>query len=160
PLALSGVLYLGAGVGLTLVRRLARPHPERGARETPIRRSDLGLLVGVTLAGGVLGPVLLLWGLRRLSAVGVSLLLNLEAPLTILVAVVFCGEHLGPRGGGACGLIVLGLVVLTERAGTAGADWLGVAAVCAACLSWAVDNNLTQRLSLRDPVAVARAKGV
>src|SRR5207302_1206218 len=29
-----------------------------------------------------------------------------------------------------------------------------------ACLAWAVDNNLTARLSLRDPVALVRAKGV
>lgn len=32
--------------------------------------------------------------------------------------------------------------------------------IAAACLAWAVDNNLSQRLSLRDPVAVARLKGL
>jgi drug/metabolite transporter (DMT)-like permease len=34
----------------------------------------------------------------------------------------------------------------------------GALEVSAACLSWGIDNNLTQRVSLRDPVAVARIK--
>src|SRR5262249_13962158 len=67
---------------------------------------------------------------------------------------------LGRRELAACGLVVAGLFVLTPAAGAGRSDWLGVAAVCGACLSWAIDNNLTQRLSLRDPIAVARAKGL
>jgi drug/metabolite transporter (DMT)-like permease len=160
PLALSGILYLGAGLGLTALRLLARARSDGSARETPLRRADIGLLLGVTLAGGVLGPVLLLWGLQRLSAVSASLLLNLEAPLTIVLAVGLFGEHLGRREAEATGLILLGLVVLSDNGGTVRTDWLGVVAICGACLSWAVDNNLTQRLSLRDPLAVARAKGL
>jgi drug/metabolite transporter (DMT)-like permease len=160
PLALSGVLYLGAGLGLIVVRLLARARSEDSAQETPLRTADVGLLLGVTLAGGVLGPVLMLYGLQRVSAVAGSLLLNLEAPLTILLAVVLFGEHLGRRETGACGLILLGLMVLSYERGAVRTDWLGVVAISGACLSWAMDNNLTQRLSLRDPLAVARAKGL
>src|SRR5207244_13064868 len=54
----------------------------------------------------------------------------------------------------------LGVVLLSAAGGGGESGRLGVAAIAAACLSWAVDNNLTQRLSLRDPVAVARTKSL
>ena len=37
---------------------------------------------------------------------------------------------------------------------------VGAAAIAGACLSWTVDNNLTQRLSQRDPVTLARTKSL
>jgi drug/metabolite transporter (DMT)-like permease len=160
PLVLSGILYLGAGAGLTIVRLLARAAGAAPDRETPLRSSDVGLVLLITLTGGVLGPILLLLGLHRLSAVSASLLLNLEAPLTIVLAVAVFGDHLGRREAVASGLILLAAFALGDAGGMAGTDWLGTMAIGAACLSWAVDNNLTQRLSLRDPIAVARAKGL
>jgi hypothetical protein len=42
--------------------------------------------------------------------------------------------------------------------GHIGGNWIGVLEITGACLSWGIDNNLTQRVSLRDPVAVARTK--
>ena len=159
PLVLSGVLYLGAGIGLSILGALRARDGVTG-HETPLQKADIGLLLGITLAGGVLGPLLMLWGLHRLPAVTASLLLNLEAPLTVGLAVLAFGEHLGRREVGAFGLILLGLVVLTHAGASLQTSWLGVLAVGGACSSWAVDNNLTQRLSLRNPVAVARAKGL
>jgi len=35
---------------------------------------------------------------------------------------------------------------------------IGVVALAGACLAWALDNNLTQRLSVRDPVGIVRVK--
>jgi len=154
------VLYLGAGLGVGALRMLTRGRGDGGGRETPLRASDGPLLLGVAVTGGVVGPLLLLWGLHRTSAVAASLLLNLEAPLTIAVAVAWFGEHLGGRVAAAAGLVALGLVVLTARDGAVAANAAGAIAIAGACLAWAVDNNLTQRLSLRDPLAVARAKGL
>ena len=158
PLPLAAFLYLGAGLGLTGVGALARgPVP----REARLRRDDLPLLAVVIAAGGIAGPVLLLLGLQRVSAVAGSLLLNLEAPLTIVLAVAVFGEHLGRRGALAAALVALGAALLGYSPGAAArADWRGVAAIVAACLGWAIDNNATQRLSVRDPVAVARVKGL
>jgi drug/metabolite transporter (DMT)-like permease len=48
----------------------------------------------VLLAGGVLSPVLMLLGLQRASALSGALLLNLEAPFTVLLAVALFREHL------------------------------------------------------------------
>src|SRR5262245_65789820 len=84
---LAALLYLGAGVGVTALSLLLRD--VRGGRESGLTRADLPLLVGIVLSGAVIGPVLLLVGLHQLSAVAASLLLNLEAPFTILLAVWF-----------------------------------------------------------------------
>ncbi len=153
PQLLAGLLYLGAGVGLALYR-LARPR----TREAALTRADLPSLLGVIALGGVAGPLLLLVGLARVSGTAGALLLNLEAPLTIVLAAVLFGEHLGRRASLAAVCILLGAVVLRVAPGEVVLDGLGVGAIAAACLCWAFDNNLTQRLSLKDPFQVVRIK--
>jgi drug/metabolite transporter (DMT)-like permease len=157
PLVLGAILYLGAGLGLTVVRSM------RGSdrREASLRASDVPLILGVTIAGAVVAPVLLLVGLQRVTAITASLALNLEGPLTIALAVLFFGEHLAGSAAAGGALVLGGAAVLTSSPGAVvrGDVW-GVLAVAGACLAWAVDNNLTQRLSLRDPLAIVQAKGL
>ena len=150
---LAGLLYLGGAFGL-IAYRLVR----RGSTEAPLRSADLPALGGVVLLGGIVGPLLMLFGLQRVTAATGSLLLNLEAPFTMLLAVLVFREHLGRYGAAAAALIVLGAVLLKMRPGNAGADTIGVLAIAGACLCWAVDNNLTQRLSSKDPFTIARYK--
>jgi drug/metabolite transporter (DMT)-like permease len=102
--------------------------------------------------------VCMLFGLQRLSGVLGSLLLNLEAPFTILLAVTIFREHLGRNEVMGAAAIFLAAATLSYHPGVIRAEILGIVAMVAACLSWAIDNNLTQRLSLRDPVAVTRIK--
>jgi len=64
PWLLAGSLYLGSGLGLALWR-LARRSP--GARLAP---GDSPWLAGAIVAGGVVGPVLLLFGLTGIPASG------------------------------------------------------------------------------------------
>lgn len=161
-LSLAGVLYLGAGLGLTGYRagaRLLAAGREGGERrEARLGRRDLPLLAGIIITGGVIGPVAMLLGLARLSGVAASLLLNLEAVFTIAIAVLVCREHLGRREAIAAGAIIGGAAILAYRTGEIGGDLLGVLAIAGACLSWGIDNNLTQRLSLRDPAAIVQVK--
>ncbi|MFO0934195.1 MAG: DMT family transporter [Planctomycetota bacterium] len=156
PLSIAGTLYLAGGLGLVALTPLLASL--RGRPEAPLDRRDLPTLAGVVLLGGVLAPVLLLVGLARVSGVVGSLLLNLEAPLTVVVAVAAFGEHLGRRGLACLALVLAGAATLTLDPSGGATDPLGVLAVGGACLLWAVDNNLTQRLSGKDPVAITRAK--
>ncbi|HYH97999.1 DMT family transporter [Hyalangium sp.] len=161
PAMLAGLLYLGAGLGLLAVRLVSRWRRIGNAgREAQLRRSDLAPLVGVIVTGGIVGPVLMLVGLGRVSGSVGSLLLNLEAPFTIALAVVFFREHLGRREALAALVIVAAAALLSFQSGEVHADWLGVLALAGACLSWGLDNNLTQRLSVRDPVAVVQVKAL
>lgn len=156
PLPLAALLYLGAAAGLTIVG-LGRGAAGVG-REAGIRRTDLATLAAMVVVGGLIGPLLMLVGLRHVSGVAGALLLNLEAPFTMVLAVVAFGEHLGARTAMGAALVVMGATLLGLGPEAVRADVAGVATIAGACLAWAVDNNLSARLALRDPVAVARWK--
>jgi drug/metabolite transporter (DMT)-like permease len=153
PVLLAGLLYLGAALGLWLHRAVTA-----SSHEARLTRSDSVRLAVIVVAGGVVAPTLMLLGLRRVSALTGSLLLNLEAPFSVLLALLAFREHLGRDGLIAAALIVAGASVLELEPGSLGADGLGVVLLAAACACWALDNNLTQRLSLRDPFAIVRVK--
>src|SRR6185437_14560234 len=82
PVLLAGLLYLGSGIGLGLIR-ITR---DRGWRTPPMARNDWFWLLLAIGFGGVLGPLALMLGLMTTSAATASLLLNLEAVLTALLA--------------------------------------------------------------------------
>jgi len=161
PLSLSALLYLGAGLGLAATRAVAATRGGVSERAPSLRRGDAPVLLGMVVAGGILAPLALLQGLARVSGVAGSLLLNLEAPFTIALAVAVLGERFGRRELAASAAILAGSCLLALQGGDGlRADPAGVLAVVAACAGWAIDNNLTQRLSGRDPVAVAGAKSL
>ena len=152
PQLLAGLLYLGAFAVLLAVP--SRSH----SRETPVRRADAPRVAVMLVAGGIVAPVLLLMGLEEVSAISGSLLLNLEGPFTVLIAALVFGEYLGMRATGASLLIFGGATVLALANGDLGGTAWGVALIAAACAAWALDNNLTQSLTLRDPRSVVRIK--
>jgi drug/metabolite transporter (DMT)-like permease len=151
-LSIAGLLYAGATLALLVVRL------SRGTQaETPLSRRDWPALAALTLLGGVVGPVALVLGLARLPAASGSLLLNLEAVFTLAIAVLLGREHLGRRGLLSAGLTIAGAVALSEGS-LSGANSLGAALIALATLAWGIDNNLSQRLSLCDPIQIATAK--
>src|SRR5215216_3509086 len=83
PAVLAGLLYCGAGVGITLLRWL-RPVVLRTSSvpDTVLSRSELPWLAGAIVAGGMVGPVLLMTGLASTDASAASLLLTLESSAT------------------------------------------------------------------------------
>ena len=157
PWMLAGLLYLGAGLGLAAVH-LSRAALRLPAAEAPLRRADAPWLALVILAGGVLGPLLLMQGLARTDAAGASLLLNLEGVATMGIAWLAFRENVDRRLLLGAALILAGAAVLSWQ-GRASFGW-GALLVAAACLCWGVDNNLTRKLSSADPVQVAMLKGL
>jgi drug/metabolite transporter (DMT)-like permease len=153
PLMLSAMLYLGAGAALNLWAALWPSQTEAG-----LSRRDIWPMTAIIALGGMAGPYLMLIGLRHVSAVTGSLLLNLEAPFTIVIAVGLFREHLGRRAAIAAGLIIAGATLTGSGHGALAGDWRGVAGLAGACMAWACDNNLSQRMALKDPLAIARIK--
>jgi len=157
PMLLAGFLYLGSGAGLWLVR-LVR---DRGFRWASLSNAEWLWLSGAIATGGIVGPTLLMYGLARTSAADASLLLNLEAVLTALLAWVVFHENADRRIVLGMALIVAGGVVLAWRQVDGGrTSTTGVLAVSAACLCWAVDNNLTRKVSTIEPIFIAGTKGL
>jgi drug/metabolite transporter (DMT)-like permease len=156
PLFLAGILYLGAGVFLGLVRRLWRRRPTTGR---PLTVRDRWILGGVVLTGGMLAPPLLLWGLERSSATTTALLLNLEVVFTVVLAGIVFNEHLGARVAIAAVVMAAGGVVLGWTPGDP-AIAAGTAVVTLACFLWALDNNLTRLIAEGDPLLIVEVKGL
>ena len=161
PLALAGLLYFGSGIGLLVWRRLRqRTGTAIEYREAPLARADWGWMAGAILAGGIVAPVLLMLGLERISGAAAALLLNFEGVFTALLAWFVFHENVDRRVATGFFLIVVAGILLSWQGAPAGGLPLGALAVMAACLGWAVDNNLTQRVSGSDPVQVAGIKGL
>ena len=151
PFQLAGLLYLGAALGVVpaaVFDRRVTPALDRGNR---IR------LAGAVLFGGIVGPVLFLFGLQFMRAGSASLLLNLEMAATAVFGVVFFGEHLGRRGWlGVTGVLAAG-AVLSSDAGAPG--MIAGLFVTAACLCWGLDNNLTALIDGITPSRTTLWKG-
>jgi drug/metabolite transporter (DMT)-like permease len=156
PFTTAALLYAGAALATGALRALSRaPGP-------PLGRRDLPRLVGVALAGGAVAPALLAWGLARVGATVGSLLLNLEAVFTVVLARAVFHEPIGRRIAVAVLAMVAGgaALVLDAEAGAWGAaGTAGALAVAAATLGWAIDNALTRPLAEREPLDVVAAKG-
>jgi drug/metabolite transporter (DMT)-like permease len=149
PLLLAGLLYLGAGVGLLIWLR---------GRLKPIARGDVPWLIAAVAAGGIAGPALLMFGLASTDGATASLLLNLEAVFTALIAWIAFRENVDSR-------VFLGMVAIIAGGALLSFEGkptfdIGIALIAGACLAWAVDNNLTRRISAADAATLACIKGL
>lgn len=154
PWMLAALLYLGSGIGLTLLRVVRR------APKVRLPAGDRLWLAGAVFAGGVVGPVLLMFGLTGMPASGASLLLNAEGVFTALLAWFLFKENFDRRIAIGMLAIVAGAVVLSwPGEARFGGMWPALA-VLGACLAWGVDNNLTRKVALNDATWIASVKGL
>lgn len=154
PWLLAALLYLGSGLGLALLRVLRRAPP------VVLPAGEARWLAGAVLAGGVAAPVLLMMGLARLPASSASLLLNAEGVFTALLAWFVFRENVDRRVALGMVAIVAGGAVLSWPGQAQWTGWQPVLLVAAACLAWAIDNNLTRKVSLADATWLAMVKGL
>jgi len=153
PLALAGLLYLGSGIGLAIWFAFRRAPLNLATR-------DLPWLGGAIVAGGIIGPALLMQGLARTEGASASLLLNLEVVFTAVMAWVVFRENVDKRVFVGLIAIAAGGVVLSWEQVPRAANLAGPLLIAGACLAWALDNNLTRRISGGDAVAIASLKGL
>jgi len=157
-LMLAGLLYLGSGAGLVALqamRRLGR----RAAGEARLAGHQWLWLALAIAVGGVAAPALLMYGLSGATASATALLLNLESIFTAVLAWLVFREAADRRIVLGMGAIALGAIVLSWQGPDAAGRPLAVLAIAGACLGWAIDNNLTRKVALTDPVQNAALKG-
>ena len=165
PVALAGLLYAGAFLGLAVYRGMAgcarRWSRSLGsAGEAPLEKRDLPWLAGAILSGGIGAPILLMLGLSRVTGFAGSLLLNFEAAATALIAVFLFRENAGRRVWAALALMTAGGVLLSWNSGQGRLELSGPLLILAAMAGWGLDNNLTRQISDKNPVQIAMAKGL
>lgn len=165
PFMLAGLLYLGAGVGLGIYS-LVRGGTS-GSDEAPLSAKDIPWLVLAIGMGGVLGPVLLMFGLTLTTASSSALLLNLEGLATMAIAWLVYRENVDRRLIFGAFAILAGAVLLSWEGpwgdlGAGGGASLNTGAllVAGACVAWGLDNNFTRKISATDPVTIAMLKGL
>jgi len=159
PLVLAAALYLGSGLGLGVWIAVRARLPGREST-APIARADWHWIVAAIAAGGVAGPILLMQGLAHSDASSASLLLNLEAVLTAAIAWTVFRENVDRRVFAGMAAIVAGGVLLSADAAPRTEALAGALLIAAACLAWAIDNNLTRRVSGGDAATLACLKGL
>ena len=160
PQLLAGLLYLGSGLGLTLILLGRRFLPTKSKTRPRLAAREWGWLTAAIFFGGVLAPVLLMTGLVRTEAASASLLLNLEGVFTALIAWFVFHEGANRRVATGFFLIFLGGIAIswTPRMGL----HLSPSAllIIGACLCWGIDNNFTRKVSQADAFKTAALKGL
>ena len=154
PWMVAALLYLGSGAGLLAYRVVTR------AAKANLSRREAGWFAAGIAAGGVVGPILLMYGLAGMPASGASLLLNAEAVFTALIAWFVFRENFDRRIASGMALIVAGAVAIAWQGEVSLGTFAPALAVLGACLAWAVDNNLTRKVALADATFIAMWKGL
>ncbi|MFA7554095.1 MAG: EamA family transporter [Spongiibacteraceae bacterium] len=159
PVMLGGVLYLGSGIGLLVIRLLR----DKCWVSPNLPKGEWPWLIGAIVFGGCLGPVLLMLGLAQTSGSSASLLLNVEAVLTAVIAWIIFKENADRRiVMGMFAIVLGGIIVSWPSALMEGTNntWLGPIYIVGACICWAIDNNLTRKVSASDALFIAGSKGL
>ncbi len=160
PWLLAAILYLGTGIGLLAIRMGQRVVAWPATGRSSLGGKDWIWFAGAVFAGGVVGPVLLMTGLARSGAATASLMLNLESVATALVAWFVFRENFDRRIAFGMASIAAGAIVLSWQGALSFGHMTGPLAIAGACLAWAIDNNLTRKVSLGDPLQIAMLKGL
>lgn len=154
PWLMAGLLYLGSGVGLGIYRFFVN------APSVTLSRQEVPWFVGAVVSGGIVAPVLLMFGLTGMPASGASLLLNAEGVFTALLAWFAFKENFDKRIALGMVAIVAGALVLSWPGETRFSGIWPALAVLGACFAWGIDNNLARKVSLSDATWITCVKGL
>ncbi len=160
PIMLAALLYLGCGCGLLIIKawQYLRKSPTRG--EAKLMKADFPWLAGATIAGGIVAPIILLFSLGTTPAATASLLLNIEAVATTLIAALAFKEAVSRRAWWAILTITLASILLTLNIKAFWGFSIGAFGIILACVLWGIDNNLTRNISAKDPITIVTIKGL
>ena len=158
PSMLAALLYLGAGVGMTLVNLLAR-RSSFLSNEKPLDLKEWPSILGMILLD-IAAPLLLMFGLSKTTAENASLLNNFEIVATALIAFIFFREAISKRLWLAIALVTMACVLLSlEDFDSSLSFSMGSIFIMLASLCWGLENNLTRKLSGYNPLQIVIVKG-
>lgn len=151
---LAGLLYLGAAFG-TLPSTIfkGQVHLLKG-----IDKKNTLYILGSIGFGGILGSVLLLFGLGFSQASSVSLWLNLELVATAILGVIFFKDHLDKNTWIGIIITFCAGILLTYNEGSSGT--IAVIFISMACVCWGLDNHFTALIDGITPKQITFLKGI
>jgi drug/metabolite transporter (DMT)-like permease len=154
PFKLAGLLYLGAATGTAPF--YYRKSSATGIRS--VRGKGRYYLSGAIVFGGIIGPVLLMLGLKFALASSVSLWLNLELVATAILGVVLFREQLSLYGWTGVAGTLFASVLISHFETNIG--FISLVFIVGACLCWGIDNHLTALIDNLNPSQSTFWKGL
>jgi drug/metabolite transporter (DMT)-like permease len=155
PTLLTCMVYLISAAAIT---------PATLHKSMSFRRKDLLLILGVTISGAVIAPLMYFHGLQITTASNTAVLSNMETVFTVAIAILFFKEKLNKIG--YIGLVMVtlgGVIVITDlRLSNFGIQLdAGNLLIIGSSLFWALDNNISKIITKRISVLkIAQLKSV
>ncbi|MEI3523148.1 MAG: DMT family transporter [Anaerotignum sp.] len=157
PTMMAALLYLGAGIGLAVVRLVQRM-TGRGKKEAPLTKKDMPYTVGMVVLD-IAAPIFLMVGLAMTTAANASLLNNFEIVATAVIALLIFREAISRRLWLAIVLVTISSAILSVEDVTSFTFSYGSIFVLLACVCWGLENNCTRMISHKDPLEIVVIKG-
>lgn len=151
PIAMAAFLYLGAGFA-TL------PFSQK-----PIitQKEEWMRISGAVIFGGILGPILLMYGIQEVGAARSALLLNFESVATVFLGWYFFREHVTFKILLCVFLVTAAGLLLSVSADQHGMTFnQGAILIIAACFCWGLDNHYTALIEQLTPTQSTCIKGL
>lgn len=157
PTMMAALLYLGAGMGLAVVRLVQRM-TGKGKKEAPLTKKDMPYTVGMVVLD-IAAPIFLMVGLTMTTAANASLLNNFEIVATAVIALFIFREAISRRLWLAIVLVTISSAILSVEDVTSFTFSYGSIFVLLACVCWGLENNCTRMISHKDPLEIVVIKG-
>lgn len=153
PLVLTCTIYLISAIALT---------PATLKKKASFRRNDLMLILGVSIAGAVIAPLLFFYGLHLTTASNTAVISNIEIVFTVLIAILFFKEKINRIGYAGLTMVTVGAMVVTSNLKFSDSYFnldVGSVLVIGSALFWAIDNNISKIITKRmDILKIAQLK--
>nr|WP_315021079.1 DMT family transporter [uncultured Aminipila sp.] len=158
PTMMASLLYLGAGMGLSIVWLIERVISKENI-EKNLTQNDLPYIIAMVVLD-ISAPIFLMVGLSRTTAANVSLLNNFEIVATSIIAMFIFKEIISKRLWLSISLMtVASMLLVAEEKDSFSFSW-GSMFVIFACICWGFENNCTRKLSFKNPLQVVIIKGI
>jgi drug/metabolite transporter (DMT)-like permease len=157
PTFMAAFLYLGAGLGMSIVGFI-KHKKYKGKTEERLTKQELPFTVGMVVLD-IAAPIFLMVGLSMTTPANASLLNNFEIVATSVIALLIFKESISKRLWGAIFLITLSSIILSVEDISSFSFSFGSIFVLLACICWGLENNCTRKLSVKDPLQIVVIKG-
>ena len=158
PTLMAGFLYLGAGIGMSLIA-VSRRVRQVETTEIHLSKAEMPYTVAMILLD-IVAPICMLIGLNATTAANASLLNNFEIVATALIALVVFSERISKRLWMGIFFVTLSSVILSFEDVTSLEFSYGSLFVLLAAVFWGLENNCTRKLSSCDPLEIVLLKGI
>lgn len=158
PTLTAGFLYLGAGLGMTVIAAVRRTGKSE-RKEERLTKAEMPYVVAMILLD-IAAPICFLIGLKSISAASASLLNNFEIIATAVIALVVFKEKISRRLWVGIIFVLLSCALLSFEDVSSLQFSYGSPFILLACACWGMENNCTRKISSKDPLQIVLLKGI